>query len=230
MPHVAEPKAEPKPTFIRIRLHEGEEGTSRPGGATITRIPPRGAQGSRALFWSRRGEVACTDHAPPAGTDRWQEDRWQILPPGALDRPQYQCQQCSRDVQRQEVRPAGVPLILNVDDHQASLYARHRILRLHGFQVVNVRTAHEAMAMASETPPSLILLDVHLPDGDGRDLCREFKADARLATVPVVLISAALSGAANQLDAVRVGEADGFIAEPVNPAALVSTLRQVLST
>lgn len=122
------------------------------------------------------------------------------------------------------------PLILNVDDRPAQLYVRDRILRQHGYAVKNVATAREAMEAARELRPRLILLDIHLPDADGRDLCQQIKAEPELAAIPVVLISASLSGGhAETLDSVRWGNADGFIHEPVDADALVSLVRSAIN-
>lgn len=48
------------------------------------------------LFWSRRGEVACSAHAPAIASERWVDERWTVIPRGAgRDRLVYQCQHCS---------------------------------------------------------------------------------------------------------------------------------------
>ena len=78
--------------------------------------------------------------------------------------------------------------------------------------------------------PSAVLLDVHLPDADGRDVCRQLKHDGDLGSIPIVLISATLGGHVNSLEAVRWGECDAYLSEPVDPKVLESTLRAVLST
>jgi CheY-like chemotaxis protein len=121
-------------------------------------------------------------------------------------------------------------LILNVDDRPANLYARDRLLRLHGFTVANAETGKTALDVARQLLPNLILLDVHLPDMDGRDLCLQMKADEELGHIPVVLISSTLRGHFNHLDGVRWGNADGFILEPVEGEMLASTLRSVLQS
>jgi CheY-like chemotaxis protein len=116
-----------------------------------------------------------------------------------------------------------------VDDRPASLYTREKVLRGHGFEVVNAQTGAEAMAAARQFHPELILLDIRLPDADGRDLCRSIKADAELGRIPVVLISAYVSGHVAQLESMRWGKANGFISEPVDPASLASLLRSVIA-
>jgi CheY-like chemotaxis protein len=183
------------------------------------------------LYWSKRGEIACVLHAPADGSERWNAERWQPLPPIEGRRIVYQCQHCDKRAiqharrKRLDAKPA---LILNVDDRPANLYARDRLLRLHGFTVANAETGKSALDVARQLLPNLILLDVHLPDVDGRDLCQQMKADDELGHIPVVLISSTLRGQTNQLDGIRSSHADGFILEPVEGDLLASTLRNVL--
>jgi CheY-like chemotaxis protein len=181
------------------------------------------------LFWSKRGEVACARHAPAEGSARWDVEGWQELQGVEGRRITYQCQHCGRRAIRHVRRPAGAAppaLILNVDDRPASLYARDRLLRLHGFHVANADSGEAALSVARQLRPNLILLDVHLPDVDGRLLCQRMKADAELAHIPVVLISATLRGPSAAH--VGLGSADAFIREPVEGEALASALRSVL--
>ncbi len=183
------------------------------------------------LYWSRRGEIACVLHAPADGSDRWIAEQWQRLPDLEGRRIVYQCQHCDkRAIQHTRRKPLGQKpaLILNVDDRPANLYARDRLLRLHGFTVANAETGKTALDVARQLLPNLILLDVHLPDVDGRDLCQQMKADDELGHIPVVLISSTLRGQTNQLEGIRTSNADGFILEPVEGELLASTLRNVL--
>jgi CheY-like chemotaxis protein len=181
-----------------------------------------------ALFWSRKGEIACAQHVPPRDGAQWADDGWQEVPDVAGRRVKYQCQVCGRRAIQHQGVPPERPHILNVDDRPASLYARDRVLRGHGFTVTNADCGRSALEVARQVQPHLILLDVHLPDIDGRDLCHQVKHEAGLSHIPVVLISATLNGApaSEVLAAVR---ADGFINEPVEPAALAGMLRRVLS-
>lgn len=186
----------------------------------------------KPLFWSKRGEIACAEHAPERQSSRWSLEGWQELPALEGRRITYQCQHCDKrailHARRKPIldKPA---LILNVDDRPASLYARDRVLRRHGFNVANAETGRTALDVARQLLPNLILLDVHLPDVDGRDLCRQMKEDAELAHIPVVLISATLAGQQAQIAAMP-GAADGFILEPCEGERLASTLRNVLQS
>ena len=180
------------------------------------------------LFWSRKGEIACAQHAPSGDSSRWSDEGWQPVPEVAGRRVKYQCQVCGRRAIQHQGVPPERPHILNVDDRPATLYSRDRTLRGHGFTVTNADSGRSALEVARQVQPNLILLDVHLPDIDGRDLCERVKNEAGLSHIPVVLISATLNGApaSEVLAAVR---ADGFINEPVEPSALVGMLRRVLN-
>ena len=120
------------------------------------------------------------------------------------------------------------PVVLSVDDHPAILYARDRFLRHKGFIVANATTGKAALDLAERLRPDVILLDIMLPDIDGREVCRRLKEDAALKHIPVVLISSAVTGHAQQLEGMLWGGADGFIVEPADPASVESTLRKVL--
>ena len=65
------------------------------------RRQPSSAAASAAvtgLFWSRRGEIACADHAPEADSSRWHDERWAPIPPAAdSHRIAYRCQHCPGD-------------------------------------------------------------------------------------------------------------------------------------
>ena len=86
-----------------------------------------------------------------------------------------------------------------------------------------------AIDAARQLKPNIILLDVHLPDADGRELCERLKHDPDFADIPIVLISATLKGQGNLVETIRTTSADGFIHEPVEPDMLASMLRKVLS-
>ena len=65
--------------------------------------------------------------------------------------------------------------LLNVDDTEAARYAKQRTLHHAGFEVVEAGTGGEALAKVEELRPALVLLDVHLPDISGIEVCRIIK-------------------------------------------------------
>jgi CheY-like chemotaxis protein len=66
-------------------------------------------------------------------------------------------------------RPPARRTVLSVDDRGVHRYARARALRAAGFEVIEDAGGAEALRLAAERQPSLVLLDVHLPDIDGID-------------------------------------------------------------
>ena len=184
------------------------------------------------LFWSSKGEVACESHAPADGDPRRDAERWQPIPYDKLRKIQYQCQHCTtgQPIRHQSLKSRAplAPVVLNVDDRPASLYWRERSLRMHGFTVTNAATGESALHAARQLHPHLILLDVHLPDIDGRDVCKRLKSDKKTASIPVVLISTTLAQRGERLHDPRAFHADGYIPEPCEGAQLAETLWKVL--
>ena len=120
-------------------------------------------------------------------------------------------------------RPGG-GLVLVVEDDRARRYVAGRILRETGFEVVECGTGREGLRLARERQPDLLLLDVLLPDLDGREVCRELKADPATAHVVVLHLSAAYTSTADAVTGLNSG-ADGYLTYPVEPAYLVATVR-----
>src|SRR3569833_2962013 len=83
--------------------------------------------------------------------------------------------------------------ILSVDDNDAHRYFIVHTLEQAGFKVIQGRTATEALEKAAEHP-DLVLLDVHLPDGNGFDVCRKLKANPATSAIPIVMFSSISQG------------------------------------
>src|SRR5205085_2631327 len=75
--------------------------------------------------------------------------------------------------------------------------------------------------------PDLVLLDVHLPDANGFDLCRRLKADPATAAVPVLLISAISVSTDDRVRGLDIG-ADGYLTKPVEPAEVLAQVKALL--
>jgi two-component system sensor histidine kinase/response regulator len=118
-------------------------------------------------------------------------------------------------------------VLINVDDHEAARYARNRILSGAGFTVHDAATGAEALALADTHQPDLILLDIHLPDIHGIEVCRRLKRREHDASFMVLQISASAIAAVNAKEALDAG-ADGYLMEPVDPDVLVATVNALL--
>ena len=85
------------------------------------------------------------------------------------------------------------------------------------------RSAEQALAIAAERPPTLIVLDVRLPDGNGVDLTRSLR---RTSQVPIIMVTARVEEA-DRLRGLEVG-ADDYVTKPFSPRELVARVRAVL--
>lgn len=117
--------------------------------------------------------------------------------------------------------------ILNVDDYGPSRYARSAMLREAGFKVLEAVTGKEALDSVSNNNPSLVLLDVNLPDMSGFEVCRRIKKDPKTSATPVLHISATNVQTHHQVHGLDSG-ADSYLVEPVDSAVLVATINAFL--
>lgn len=119
--------------------------------------------------------------------------------------------------------------ILNVDDNEAMLFARSTLLRREGFEVVEAHNGNKALQLLESYSPNVVLLDVHLPDMNGLDICRQIKADPKHRHVKVIQISATFNTPRDQLHGLEHGGADIYLAEPVQRGTLLSVIRRLLT-
>ena len=115
--------------------------------------------------------------------------------------------------------------ILIVDDNAPSRFLRSRILERAGFEVREADSVHQVMAFTQTAVPSLVLLDVALPDGDGFEVCERLKATH--PELPVVMITTVYQTAQARRDAFHAG-ADAYLLDPVEPERLVEAVARFL--
>jgi CheY-like chemotaxis protein len=118
-------------------------------------------------------------------------------------------------------------LILNVDDTDAARYVKTRILTRAGYEVIEAATAAQAMKALDESRPDLVLLDVRLPDGNGREMCARIKADPAKAQILVLQTSASHIDSRHRVASLDAG-ADGYLVEPMEPEELLANVRALL--
>ena len=116
--------------------------------------------------------------------------------------------------------------VLVVDDNPATRYTTARTLKASGFQTVEGGSGAEALAHA-RNGVSAVVLDVHLPDMSGFDVCRALRADAVTSTLPVVHLSAEFTRNEDRVAGLDAG-ADAYLIHPVEPAMLVATLQALI--
>ncbi len=118
-------------------------------------------------------------------------------------------------------------VLLNVDDHEPGRYARTRLLVRAGYDVLEAGTGKQALDLVAEARPSLVLLDVNLPDITGVEVCRKIKSDPETASTAVLQISASAVSPPDQVRGLENG-ADIYLVEPVDADVLLATVRALL--
>ena len=118
---------------------------------------------------------------------------------------------------------ASGPRILLVEDESSIADPFAKILRREGFDAVIARTAAEALERARAIEPDLVLLDLALPDGDGRDVCRTLRATSG---VPVIMVTAR-GTETDKIVGLEIG-ADDYVVKPFSGAEVVARMRAVL--
>ena len=99
-------------------------------------------------------------------------------------------------------------------------------LRPEGFEIITAADGEEALTLALERNPSLILLDVMMPKMDGFDVCRRLRSDFRTSATPVIMLTAR-SLSADKVLGLTAG-ADDYIIKPFDPLELVARVRTTL--
>jgi two-component system, OmpR family, response regulator len=114
--------------------------------------------------------------------------------------------------------------VLVVEDEPSIADVLGITLRFHGFEVVTADGVHAAVAAAREARPDAVLLDIALPDGDGRQVCRVLRAER--ADLAVVFLTAR-DAPAEVVQGLTLG-GDDYITKPFNVDEVVARLRAVL--
>jgi DNA-binding response OmpR family regulator len=112
--------------------------------------------------------------------------------------------------------------ILVVEDEESISQPFAEALRRAGFEAVVTGTAAGALELA-ESEPDLVVLDLSLPDGDGRDVCRELR---RRSDVPILMLTAR-GTEMDRIVGLELG-ADDYVVKPFSAAEVVSRIRAVL--
>jgi CheY-like chemotaxis protein len=116
--------------------------------------------------------------------------------------------------------------VLVVDDSESARYALARALRAEGFRTVEASAGAGALKLAESV--SAVVLDVHLPDLHGLEVCRLLRARPRTTALPVVHVSSVFVEQRHRTAAQGMGADDYFVA-PVDRAELAERLDELLS-
>jgi len=116
--------------------------------------------------------------------------------------------------------------ILVADDVPANIKLLEAKLSSEYYDVLTARDGYEAIQVAREKKPDLILLDVMMPGMDGFEACKKLKSDAQTVDIPVVMVTA-LSDQSDRVKGLEAG-ADDFLTKPINDMALFARVRSLI--
>lgn len=117
--------------------------------------------------------------------------------------------------------------ILIVDDNEQNRYQLEILLGSCNYQVVSAANGIEALAKARQSPPDVIVSDILMPGMDGFSLCREWKKDERLRSIPFIFYTATYTDERDREFALGLG-AERFLIKPSEADAFIQTIQEVI--
>ncbi|MGB4592697.1 MAG: ATP-binding protein [Coriobacteriia bacterium] len=118
--------------------------------------------------------------------------------------------------------------VLVVDDDPSSRYLLESIIRSGGHHVHSAADGQEALEIAARVRPEVAITDILMPRMDGYQLCREWKADPVLSSVPLVFYTASYTDLEDEQFAESLG-ADAFWRKPLDPSELLDRLQRIVA-
>jgi two-component system alkaline phosphatase synthesis response regulator PhoP len=116
--------------------------------------------------------------------------------------------------------------ILVVDDDREIARLVRAYLEQSGYQVLVAYDGETALRMIRHDRPDLVVLDLMLPDRDGKDVTRVVRSDSALAALPIIMLTARVEDY-DKIVGLEIG-ADDYVTKPFNPHELVARIRAVL--
>jgi len=121
---------------------------------------------------------------------------------------------------------SGLPTVLLVEDTEDNRQMMRHLLQMSGFYVVEATNGKEAVQLAREIDPEIILMDLSLPIIDGLAATREIRSDPEFNKVPIVAVSAHDTADFHN-DALDAG-CDAYVTKPINYSELEELVNRLL--
>lgn len=116
--------------------------------------------------------------------------------------------------------------VLVVEDNELNMKLFHDLLQAHGYSVLQTRDGMDALRLARQHRPDLILMDIQLPEVSGLEVTKWLKEDDDLSAIPVVAVTAfAMKG---DEEKIREGGCEAYIAKPISVTSFMKTIREFL--
>jgi len=117
---------------------------------------------------------------------------------------------------------------LIVEDTEDSRIVLEMTLAAEGYEVLSATNGLEALVLAKNSSPDLVISDILMPEMDGFEFCRQFKAIPELKNIPFVFYTATYTEHHDEELAMALG-ADRFVVKPLTPKALIAVIQEVMA-
>ena len=126
---------------------------------------------------------------------------------------------------RQQVSGAQKTVLI-VEDNELNMKLFHDLLDAHGYSTIKTRSGMDALRLAREHRPNLILMDIQLPEVSGLEVTKWLKEDEQLRSIPVVAVTAfAMKG---DEERIREGGCEAYLSKPISVGKFIETIRHFL--
>lgn len=116
--------------------------------------------------------------------------------------------------------------VLIVEDNELNMKLFRDLLEAHGYNTLEARTGPEALKLAAEHTPDLILMDIQLPEFSGLEVTQKIKSNEQLADIPVIAVTAfAMKG---DEERIRQGGCEDYIAKPISVVSFLEKVKRYL--
>jgi len=116
--------------------------------------------------------------------------------------------------------------ILIVEDNELNMKLFNDLLEAHGYETLQAKNGADALRIAAQASPDLIIMDIQLPEISGLQATKELKADPRLSKIPIIAVTAfAMKG---DEERIRAGGCEDYIAKPISVAAFLDKVKRYL--
>jgi len=117
--------------------------------------------------------------------------------------------------------------VLIVEDNDLNMKLFNDLLVAHGYGTLQTKDGTEALALARQYRPDLILMDIQLPEVSGLQVTQWIKSDAVLRSIPIIAVTAfAMKG---DEEKIRDGGCEAYIAKPISVSSFLKTVERFLS-
>lgn len=116
--------------------------------------------------------------------------------------------------------------VLIVEDNELNMKLFNDLLEAHGYSTIQTRNGVEAVELARQHRPDLILMDIQLPEVSGLQVTEWIKDDEELAHIPVIAVTAfAMKG---DEERIRQGGCEAYLSKPIQVAKFLETIQNYI--